>query len=108
MSTSQRCSTSLKTLALKIAFLDDQISELEARMNTISGQAAPALAGTFGVGPHVAAQLLATVGDNPDRITSEAAFAKLCAACLIPASSGKIGASASSQRCDQGGVGASG
>jgi|RhiMetdeSRZDD1v2_1073273.scaffolds.fasta_scaffold183155_2 transposase len=80
---------SLKTLARKIAFLDEQITELEARMNTLTGQAAPALAGTFGVGPHVAAQLLATVGDNSDRITNEAAFAKLCAACPIPASSGK-------------------
>ncbi len=80
---------SLKTLARKIAFLDEQITELEARMNTLTGQAAPALAGTFGVGPHVAARLLATVGDNPDRITHEAAFAKLCAACPIPASSGK-------------------
>ena len=79
----------LKTLARKIAFLDDQITELEERMNTLTGQAAPALAGTFGVGPHVAAQLLATVGDNPERIASEAAFAKLCAACPIPASSGK-------------------
>ncbi|HEX6166244.1 MAG TPA: IS110 family transposase [Acidimicrobiales bacterium] len=80
---------SLKILARKIAFLDEQITELEARMNTLTGLAAPALAGTYGVGPHVAAQLLATVGDNPDRITNEAAFAKLCAACPIPASSGK-------------------
>lgn len=80
---------SLKALARKIAFLDDQITELEARMSLLCGQAAPALAGTFGVGPHVAAQLLATVGDNPQRITNEAAFAKLCAACPIPASSGK-------------------
>lgn len=80
---------SLKALARKIAFLDDQITELEERMNALCGQAAPALAGTFGVGPHVAAKLLATIGDNPNRITSEAAFAKLCAACPIPASSGK-------------------
>jgi transposase len=80
---------SFKALARKIAFLDDQISELEARMNTLTGQAAPALAGTFGVVPHVAAQLLATIGDNRDRITTEPAFAKLCAACPIPASSGK-------------------
>ncbi len=79
----------LKTLAAKIAFLDDQIAELEARMSELIGQAAPALAGTFGVGPHVAAQLLTTAGDNPDRLSSEAAFAKLCAACPIPASSGK-------------------
>lgn len=79
----------LKTLAAKIAFLDEQITELETRMNTLIGQAAPALAGTFGVGPHVAAQLLTTAGDNPERLSSEAAFAKLCAACPIPASSGK-------------------
>jgi transposase len=79
----------LKQLARTIAFLNEQITELEARMNGLAGQAAPALAGTFGVGPHVAAQLLATIGDNPNRITSEAAFAKLCAACPIPASSGK-------------------
>lgn len=79
----------LKTLAAKIAFLDEQIADLETRMNELVGQAAPALAGTFGVGPHVAAQLLTTVGDNPHRLGSEAAFAKLCAACPIPASSGK-------------------
>ena len=29
------------------------------------------------------------VGDNPERIRSEAAFAKLCGACPVPASSGK-------------------
>ena len=37
----------------------------------------------------MAAQLLTTAGDNPERLGSEAAFAKLCAACPIPASSGK-------------------
>jgi transposase len=33
--------------------------------------------------------MLLVVGDNPERIRSEAAFAKLCGACPIPASSGK-------------------
>ena len=33
--------------------------------------------------------MLLLVGDNPERIHSEAAFAKLCGACPIPASSGK-------------------
>ncbi len=80
---------SLKQLARKIGFLNDTIDEFETRMNKLIGQTAPALAGTFGVGPHVAAQLLATAGDNPDRLKSEAAFAKLCGACPIPASSGK-------------------
>ena len=33
--------------------------------------------------------LLLLVGDNPERIRSEGAFAKLCGACPIPASSGR-------------------
>jgi transposase len=33
--------------------------------------------------------MLLLVGDNPERIRSEAAFAKLCGACPIPASSGR-------------------
>jgi transposase len=36
-----------------------------------------------------AAEMLRLVGDNPERIHSEAAFAKLCGVCPIPASSGK-------------------
>jgi transposase len=35
-----------------------------------------------------AAEMLILVGDNPERIHSEAALAKLCGACSIPASSG--------------------
>jgi transposase len=34
--------------------------------------------------------MLVLVGGNPERIRSEAAFAELCGACPIPASSGKI------------------
>ena len=37
----------------------------------------------------MAAEMLLVMGDNPERIHSEAAFAKLCGACPIPASSGK-------------------
>ena len=36
-----------------------------------------------------AGEMLLLVGDNPERIHSEAAFAKMCGACPIPASSGK-------------------
>src|SRR4051794_36215411 len=32
--------------------------------------------------------MLIVFGDNPDRVRSEAAFAKLCGACPIPASTG--------------------
>ncbi len=48
-------------------------------LNALVGRAAPALAGTFGVGPHIAAQLLATAGDSPECLGSEAASAQLCA-----------------------------
>ena len=33
--------------------------------------------------------MLVLLGDNPERIHSEAAFAKICGVCPIPASSGK-------------------
>ena len=39
--------------------------------------------------PLTVAELLILCGDNPTRIRSEAAFAKLCGACPIPASSGR-------------------
>ena len=35
-------------------------------------------------------QLLTSAGDNPDRITSEAAFAHLCGVAPVPASSGRV------------------
>ena len=43
----------------------------------------------LGSGPTCAAELLCAAGDNAGRIRSEAAYAKLCGACPIPASSGK-------------------
>ena len=51
--------------------------------------AAPRLIALPGVGTEVAAQLLTTIGDNPDRLHSEAAFAHLCGVAPIPASSGR-------------------
>jgi transposase len=48
----------------------------------------PALREAFGIGVDVAAEMLILAGDNPERIKSEAAFAKLCGACPVPASSG--------------------
>lgn len=51
--------------------------------------AAPRTLTLLGVGPNHAAQLLITAGGNPERLQSEAAFAAPCAACPIPAGSGK-------------------
>ena len=54
----------------------------------LTTETSPTLREGFGVGAHTAAELLIVFGDNPDRIRSEAAFAKRCGACPIPASSG--------------------
>lgn len=79
----------LKELARRIGFLDEQTGRLQARISELTTKVSPALMGMSGVGPHVAAQLLVAAGDNPQRMHSEAAFAKLCGVCPIPASSGK-------------------
>ena len=50
---------------------------------------APSLVAAPGFGIHTAAQLLVTMGDNPERITTEPRFAKLCGTAPLDASSGK-------------------
>ena len=70
-------------LSAEIETLDTQIAQLCAAIN-------PALLAARGVGPEVAATLLVTAGDNPHRMRSEAAFAALCGASPVEASSGKI------------------
>ena len=50
---------------------------------------APGLLALYGIGPNTAALLLIAAGDHPERLRSEAAWAHLCAAAPIPASSGK-------------------
>src|SRR5262249_58243635 len=51
---------------------------------------APGLLSLYGVGPDTAAKLLISAGDHPGRLRPEAAWAHLCAAAPIPASSGKV------------------
>ena len=50
---------------------------------------APQLVAATGIGTETAGQILVTVGDNPERVHSEAAFAMLCGVAPLPASSGK-------------------
>lgn len=60
-----------------------------AHYQTLTKAAAPDLVAAFGIGFDTAAEMLVTAGDNTDRIRTEAALAKLCGACPIPASSGQ-------------------
>ncbi|MEU6583641.1 IS110 family transposase [Nocardia sp. NPDC046763] len=69
--------------------LSASCSCLDALIKTLVTQINPALLELPGVGPDTAGQLLVTAGDNPGRIRSEAAFAKLTGTAPIPASSGR-------------------
>jgi transposase len=51
---------------------------------------APGLLAIYGAGPRTAALLLIAAADHPGRLRSEAAWAHLCGAAPIPASSGKV------------------
>jgi transposase len=79
----------LASIAGRIQDLDTEITELDDDLEALLTPRAPTLLGLQGVGFDVAGQLLVTAGDNPERITHEAAFAHLCGAAPIPASSGK-------------------
>lgn len=83
------CKRALSVLARRIRTLQAEIADLDDDLRPLVEQTAPTLLGLFGVGLDVAGALLATVGDNPDRLASEAAFAHLCGVAPIPASSGK-------------------
>ncbi|MBN6037019.1 IS110 family transposase [Amycolatopsis sp. 195334CR] len=81
--------TALRRLARRITDLTTEITDAKTDLNTLTRQVLPATTAVFGVGPDTAAQLLATAGDNPDRITTEAQFAHLCGTAPIDASSGR-------------------
>jgi transposase len=78
-----------KSLAQRVEFLTHQVGELTAQLDVRVTELNPALRAAYGVGPDVAAQLLVTAGTNPQRLRNEAAFAALCGAAPVPASSGK-------------------
>ena len=70
-------------LAAEIARLDAALEELLTRA------APPEFLAKQGVATQVGATLLATTGDNPGRLRTEASFAALCGASPVDASSGK-------------------
>jgi transposase len=70
--------------------LQAEIAQLDAALEALVERVAPPqFLAKQGVGLQVATTLLATLGDNPERIGSEASFAALCGASPVDASSGK-------------------
>jgi transposase len=80
---------SLRERGRRVAFPDGQVQRLDALIVPLMTARAPGLLALYGVGPDTAAKLLIAAGDHPERLRSEAAWAHLCAAAPIPASSGK-------------------
>jgi transposase len=79
----------LRALAIRIVELTAEIKDNTKRRRRLVAATAPELIAIVGVGPDTAATLLLTAGDNPERLSSPAAFAALLGASPIPASSGK-------------------
>ena len=78
----------MRSLARRYQALDEELTELDNELAELTKQSAPALLAVFGVGPETASALLVAAGTNPNRLKSEAAFAMLCGAAPLPASSG--------------------
>ena len=79
----------LKKLARRCLQLDEEISDSDALLDGLVTDLAPQLIAVTGIGTETAGQILVTLGDNPQRVRSEAAFAMLCGVAPLPASSGK-------------------
>jgi transposase len=89
----------LRLLARRILQLSEEIHDLVHRITDTITTHCPTLLTRRGIGPDNAATLLITVGDNPDRLRSEASFAALCGVNPLEASSGKT----SRRRLNRGG-----
>lgn len=78
-----------RALARRYIALNDEVAMLDDLIIPLVRDINPALLNLPGIGTEIAAQLLVTVGDNPLRLRSEAAFAMLCGVAPLPASSGQ-------------------
>jgi transposase len=79
----------LGLLARRVHRLDDELAELDTRIEVLLVERCPDLLSRFGVGPDTAAALVVCSGDNPERLHSEPAWAHLCGVAPIPAGSGQ-------------------
>ena len=85
----QATKAALRSIALRARALRDEIKTLGTQIHALVAATAPTTLAVFAMGPDTTAALLVTIGDNPDRLRSERAFAHLCGVAPIPASSGK-------------------
>ena len=80
----------MATVARRHQALSAEIARLDTALAELIAQTAPKeFLAKKGIATQSASTLLATVGDNPDRLRTEASFAALCGASPVDASSGK-------------------
>ena len=79
----------MRALARRWLLLNEEILGHDKELERLVIKRAPDLMQSHGIATMTVAEMLILVGDDPTRIRSEAAFAKLCGVCPIPASSGK-------------------
>lgn len=89
ISTTASAKAAMRSLARRWLTLHAEIQVLDRELEQLVATRAPNLMASHGIATMTVAEMLILVGDNPARIRSEAALAKLCGVCPIPASSGK-------------------
>jgi transposase len=80
----------LRSVARRYEVLSEEIAQLDVQLDRLVVETAPKLVSLPGIGIDHAATLLTVVGDNPERLKSEASFASLCGVSPVQASSGKV------------------
>lgn len=85
----QAAKLALRSLARRVRALEAEIALLDQHLTALVAATAPRTTSLLGVSTGHASTLLITAGQNIDRLRGEAAFAKICAAAPIPASSGR-------------------
>jgi transposase len=68
----------LRAIARRWLALDAEIKAHEQVLNRLTTELVPDLVAAFGIGADIAAEMLIVAGDNPERVRSEPAFARLC------------------------------
>ena len=79
----------MRAIARRWLALHEEIQAHEQELDRMVREKAPELMKSHGISKMTVAEMLILIGDNPERIRSESALAKMCGVCPIPASSGK-------------------
>jgi transposase len=80
----------LRTLGRRALALEAEKRQLKLLLRRLVAEQSADLLSLYGVGVDTAAALLVAAGDNPDRLRSEASWARRCGVAPIEASSGKV------------------